>query len=729
MPISPADILKILEKGARRPLTAREILGHLELPRGERQEAVRLLDELAREGVLVSLKGGRFSLPRKVNLVTGPLSVHPEGYGFVSPGDTREGDVFIPGRFLGEAMHGDRVVARVEPGRLKGKSEGRIIRVLERAHQTVVGRFESGDRFGYVVPADPRLHRDIFIPPASTGEARPGQVVVVRLDSFPGKNRNPEGTVVEVLGDAGDPAVEILTIVHKFSLPHTFPSEVEGELPGVPSQVSPSDYSGREDLRDLVTVTIDGESARDFDDAVAVRRETGGRIRLWVSIADVGHYVPEGSAIDREALERGTSVYFPGRCIPMLPEKLSNGICSLNPGVERLAMTAEIVFDEEGNRLESRFYPSLIRSDARLTYTEVRDMVVAEEARVIEAYSGIYPHLLVMKDLAWRLMEMRRRRGSLDFDLPAAEVVLDLRGRLEDIIRSERNLAHRMVEEFMLAANEAVATFLFGRGVPLLYRIHEAPDLEKMQAFQEFAAHFNYGMVLGREGVASRQLQKLLHEAEGRPEERMLNQVLLRSMKQARYDPDNVGHFGLAAELYCHFTSPIRRYPDLVVHRVLRAVLQQGGMKPGRRAQLQRSLPGTGEVTSQRERRAMEAEREIVDLKKCQHMATRVGEVFDGHISGVTPFGCFVELDDVFVEGLLHVSSLGDDFYHYEEELHRLIGEHRRRVFQIGGAVRVQVARVDLERRQIDFSLEEEGDPLRRRKKMKNRPKKAVKRV
>ena len=713
--LSAADILEFLQSQARHPLTAQEILDHFTLSRPQRQAAMRLLKSLVEEGSLAHIKGDRYSLPRSINLVTGTVSAHRDGYGFVSPASGEGGDVFIPARSMREVMHGDRVVVRVEQGFRSGRPEGRIIRVLERAHRTVVGRFESGRRFGYVVPADPRLGTDLFIPKASARQVRPGQMVVARIDTYPGKNRSAEGTIVEVLGDPADPDVEILTIAHKYGLPVDFPGEVLAAAATVPDRVEAADLHGREDLRSLLTVTIDGETAKDFDDAVSVRQEAEGRIRLWVSIADVGHYVAEGSPVDLEAYERGTSVYFPGKCLPMLPEKLSNGICSLNPDVERLAMTAEMLFGRQGERLESRFYPSVIRSRARLTYTEVAAMLLQEEPATIDRYPDVVPHLRVMAELSQRLTAMRRRRGSLDFDLPEAEIVLDLQGRPENIVRAERNLAHRLIEEFMLAANEAVATFLAGRDAPLLYRVHEPPSTEKLQAFQEFIGHFNYGISLEKGSVDPRRLQQLLAELEGKPEERMINQVLLRSMKQAHYSPENVGHFGLAADLYCHFTSPIRRYPDLVVHRVLRQVLTAGKIPEKRKAHLQEKLPAMGEHASQRERRAMEAEREIVSLKKCQFMSDKVGEAFSGFISGVQPFGFFVELKDLFVEGLVHISSIADDFYVFEEDLQRLLGQYRRRIFQVGGEVQVTVAKVDLDRREIDFVLagEEPGEKAR----------------
>ncbi len=705
MPLTASDILKFLEKNASRPLTVREIVSGFDLPRRDRSRAVRLIEEMAREGTLVRLKGERYSIPRQVNLVTGTVSAHRDGYGFISSPDRP--DVFIPARYMREVMHGDRVVVRVERGWRGAKPEGRVIRVLDRVHQTVVGRYEAGPRFGYVVPLDPRLTHDVYIAEGESFGARPGQIVIARIDAYPERNRNPEGAIIQVLGAADDPEVEILTIVHKHGLPYEFPPEVLDEAAVVPDRVRDEDRKGRRDLRDIPLVTIDGETAKDFDDAVAVRDEGEGRVRLWVAIADVAHYVAEGSPIDREAYERSTSVYFPGRAVPMLPEALSNGICSLNPDVERLAMTAEILFDAQGARLESSFYPAVIRSRARLTYTEVWEVLKndGESPAIDEELRG---GLRLMRSLAERLTAMRRTRGSLDFDLPEAEIILDLRGKPENIVRAERNAAHRLIEEFMLAANEAVAAFLSARETPILYRVHDPPAPEKLQAFQQFVANFNYGLVLEDGGVDPRRLQALLAEVEGKPEERMINQVLLRSMRQARYAPENTGHFGLAADLYCHFTSPIRRYPDLMVHRTLKKELTRRS-SAAHRARLEKTLPTAGEHTSQMERRAMEAEREVIDLKKCQFMADKVGEVFDGFVSGVQPFGFFVELKDYFVEGLVRVSSLLDDFYEYEEDLHRLIGQNRRRQFQIGSPVQVTVQSVNLDRREIDFALAFEG--------------------
>lgn len=707
MSLSPGELLAHLKKHPGRSLSVREILAAFPLPRHERQAARILIENLADDGLLHRVKGNRYRLNRNIVLLQGKVTVHRAGYGFVVLDDKDKEDVFVPARHLGAVMDGDRVEVRIvrsERYGRPGRSEGRIVQVLERAHHELLGRYELHHRQAFVLPADPDLSQPIQVSAPSKVPVKPGQIVLVRIDSYPTASRPCTGNIIRVLGDAGDPEVEIAATVYKYGLPADFEPEVLAAASALPSVVRPEDRQGREDLRELPLVTIDGETAMDFDDAVAVRREEHGRIRLWVAIADVGFYVASGSPIDQEALERSTSVYFPGHCIPMLPESLSNEICSLKPHQERLAMVAEMLFDTEGQRLDSRFYSAVIRSQARLTYTEVRDRLESGTTREAGEQDESLGHLQVMEELAQRLTEMRRRRGSLDFDLPEAEVVLGLRGRPEDIVRAERNMAHRIIEEFMLAANEAVATFLHERQVPLLFRIHEPPELEKLQSFQEFVAYLNYGLIIDGQSDTAHQLQNLLSQAAGLPEERMINQVLLRSMKQARYDAENVGHFGLAAELYCHFTSPIRRYPDLVVHRILREVLTSE-KKSQRFSFWQKQLPAIAEQCSVNERRAMEAERDIIDLKKCQFMADRIGEEFQGNVSGVQSFGIFVELQEVFVEGLVPVASLDDDYYQYEEHLHRLIGQRRRRVFQIGTEVSVRLRHVDLDRRQIDFEL------------------------
>lgn len=704
-----SDILDLLQKRANRPLSLKELQAMLELSAGERKMLGKNLQDMVRDGSLVQLKGGRFALPHKVNLVVGTIAVHRDGYGFVAPADTRAQDVFIPARHIRPAMHGDMVVVRLERSLRTGKPEGRVIRVEKRAHRSVVGRYQMEQGVGYVSAVDPRLQDDILIPPEATAGACQGQMVVVDIETYPGRTRGAIGRITEVLGDALDPDVEIKIAAIQFNLPYEFSAEVLAAADKVPQQVDRKDLAEREDLRALNFVTIDGETAKDFDDAVAVTRIDDG-YRLWVAIADVAHYVAVGGVIDKEALERGTSVYFPGACLPMLPEALSNGICSLKPQVDRLVLVAELDFDAAGQRVGSRFCQAVMHSRARLTYTTVAAILVDENPDARIEHEALLDDLELMRELAERRIACRHQRGSLDFDLPEAQILLDLQGRPENIIRTERNLAHRLIEEFMLAANEAVAFWLVQQREPMIFRVHEAPSEGKMAAFQEFIAYFNQGLSLPVEGVKPKLLQEFLERVAGQPEEHVINHVLLRSLPQAYYSVDNLGHFGLAADNYCHFTSPIRRYPDLMVHRILKKQLVQG-TPAGKISAL--PLQEIAQISSLAERRAMDAERDIVKLKKCQFVIDKLGEKFSGMVTSVHAFGFFVELNDIYVEGLVHVSSLEDDFYQYEEERHRLIGMNRRRQFTIGSTVEVCVHKVDLDRREIDFRLLEDQGPGR----------------
>jgi len=696
-----------LKGEAHRPLGMKDILKGLRLKKERKHELKRLLQELVSDGDLVKVRGGRYGIPAKMNLVTGVVQGHPDGFAFIIT-DDEGGDIYVGQRKLKSAMHSDRVAVRVEGERRGGKREGSVVRVIERGCKTVVGRYEKGRKFGYLVPGDARIATDIYIPKGADMDAGDGIVAVAELVTFPGGMRSPEGRIIHVIGFPGDPEVEIQSIIIKHGLPSVFPEEVMAAAEKVGDVPGAKELEGRTDLRAMMTVTIDGETAKDFDDAVSVRREDDGRLRLWVSIADVSHYVGERGVIDEEAYERGTSVYFPDRCIPMLPERLSNGICSLKPGVDRLAMTAEMLFDGSGNRVESVFYNSVIKSDYRLTYTKVKNMLVDGDEALLKEYSPVLADLKTMEELCGRLRSFREARGCLDFDLPEAQILLDMQGGIEAIVRSERNLAHMIIEEFMLAANEAVATFLSDRDLPLLYRIHEEPDDEKMYDFEEFI--HNLGYDLKTKGPKTMALSRLLKEVSGRPEENVINHILLRSMKQAVYSPENKGHFGLAAPTYCHFTSPIRRYPDLVVHRVLKGAVSEGGISGKRKSSLNESLPAVGETTSRLERRAAEAEREVVAWLKARFMVDKVGMEFDGFITGVTSFGIFVELAELFVEGLVHVTSLKDDYYIFDEKRHTLQGERQGRLFKIGARARVKVARVDVEKRQIDFELKAYGE-------------------
>lgn len=707
MQLSKKNILAVL-KSAGEPLHFAGLLRAFG-GRHVKHELKRMLEDMADDGEVTRLRGNSYVLQESLATVRGVLSVHRDGYGFLTPAAGGD-DIFIPQRQMKGALHGDTVEAVAGQSRMgSGKRDGRIAAVIQRATTRVVGRYEENRRGALVIPEDQRLNMVVAIPPKGRGRAEDGQQVVAEIVTYPIGGRPAEGRVTEVLGWPDDPEVEIQSVIRRFDLPHVFAGDVLAEAESIADTVSTTDLEGRVDLRRMPTVTIDGETARDFDDAVSLRRE-GANYRLWVSIADVSHYVRKDSPLDREAYLRGTSVYFPDRCIPMLPERLSNGICSLNPRVDRLTMTAELLFDPNGNMLESSFYPSVINSSARLTYTTVKQIIVDNDAEAADKHRPLLPMLLAMKELALCLQTMRKRRGSIDFDLPEPEIIIGLTGQTEGIIRAERNLAHQVIEEFMLAANEAVARFITSRGLPFLYRVHENPDPAKLLNFQEFIFGFGYEFSLTDDRVEPAAIQRLLAQAEGRPEERMLNYALLRCMKQARYAAENLGHFGLASACYCHFTSPIRRYPDLVVHRILRAALTTAERPDDRRAARQLAiacerLGETGEHTSKRERVAMEAERDVVEMKKLQYMLKHVGEDFDGYIAGVAGFGFFVELDELFVEGLVHISTLSDDIYNYDEKRHSLLGRRSAKVYRIGDKARVKVAAVNPGTRRIEFVL------------------------
>jgi ribonuclease R len=704
-------ILNLMRKSAYRPMTLKELVQHFDIPRRDRESFTDVINELTQRGEIILISQNRYGLPRKMGLKVGRLSVHPDGFGFVAPEEGGE-DVFIKTKELNTAMHGDRVVARVEHALRGQRQEGRVIQILERARTQVVGRFERFSAYGYVTPYDPRLTSDIYVPARASLDAETGQMVVAEITSWSSRNRTPEGRVVEVLGSPEDPGVDEAVVARHYRLPAVFSPETREAARGVPQEVRPKDRQGRVDLRDLFTVTIDGETARDFDDAVSLELSSKKTWHLWVHVADVGHYVLPGSPLDRDARERGTSVYFPGTVIPMLPEELSNGICSLNPRVERLAVTVFMEIDRAGHVLRSDFLETVIRSDARLTYGQVRDVVEGREEPPEGLPDDTPLRLRRMAELAEVLRQARLRRGSIDFDLPEAEILLDLRGRITDIIRAERNLAHRLIEEFMLAANRTVAAYMRRMELPFLYRVHDEPEEEKMELFRRFAAGFGYLLPEGR--VRPVDLSRLMQEVEGKPEAKAVNNLLLRSMKQAVYSPECTGHFGLAFDDYAQFTSPIRRYPDLVCHRLVKAVIRQGSCPAALQAEMEATLPALAEQCSASERTAMEAEREIVLLKKIRFMKDRVGEEFRGFITGVASFGIFVEPVEVMVEGLVHVSSLGDDYYLFDEETQSLVGQHTRRTFRVGDAVTIRVARVDQERRQIDFQLlADDGAPSR----------------
>ena len=702
---SSSQILQLMAEEDR-PLLLREILRRLGLQKEQRHQAREYLKDLADSGKVVRIRGNRYGLPSKMNLIVGRVKAHPDGYGFVIPEAEGEEDIFISSRNLKEAMHGDRVVARIESIQRKGK-EGSVIRILERKTRKVVGKFMRAKNYSYIIPEDERILQEVFIPEGETKRARPNQIVVAEITQYPTERERPEGRITHILGYPDDPEIEPQIIIHKYDLPHRFTSAALKEAQNLPPIPSSHEYRDRVDLRGIPTFTIDGENARDFDDAVSIEREREGGVKLYVSISDVSHYVGEESALDNEAYLRGTSVYFPDRAIPMFPPELSNEICCLHPRSDRLTLTAELRYNGNGERREVRFYPSVIRSNERLTYTWVRKILVDGETELREKFSPLLPSLDLMADLCQKLRQKRIARGAIDFDLPEPEVILNLQGETEDIIRAERSLAHQVIEEFMIAANEAVAHFMEEKGFPFIYRIHEPPKKEAMDEFRRFISHLGYKM-RKESDPSAKEFQRVLSDVKGRPEERVVNEILLRSMKWAKYSGKNLGHFGLASDGYTHFTSPIRRYPDLMVHRFLKKVFSGEEMKIPEEV-----LANKADHLSNRERVAMEAEREILNRYRVRFMKDKVGEEFEGVISGVTAFGFFVELKGIFVEGLVRVTSLHDDYYQYHEKKYCLVGERTHKTFRIGDEVRVRVDRVDVERRHIDFGPIEKKDRVK----------------
>ena len=709
------QLLKLIRDKIEHPATARELLQRLKIPRDEGPTVKRLLKDLVQSGDLIQTRGTRFGLPDRMNLVVGRVTTHPRGFGFVVPDrplDEVKGDLYIAGSNLNQAMHGDRVVARLERVSERG-AEGRILRILERGSATVVGRFDQDDSgMGFVVPFDRRLIMDVHIPSGEESDAKPGDMVTVEITRWPTPARGPLGRIIEVLGDIDEPGVDTQIIIRKYGIPDEHGPEAVEEAKRLGSAVRDADLRGRTDFRSRLTVTIDGEHARDFDDAITLERLPNGNYWLGVHIADVANYVPEGSALDEEAYERGTSVYFPERAVHMFPSELATGLCSLNPNVDRLVQSCLMEIDRRGEVVRYEMHDGVIHSDARMTYTDVNAILTEQDPEVTERYRELVPLFETMRELFEILNRRRHRRGSIDFDLKEPEIVLDDEGMVEEIIALERNVAHRIIEEFMLVANETVAEYLSDHGVPTLYRIHEDPDPLKVGQFEEFISTLGYALTAPAEQIRPRHFQKLVEKMRGTPEEKPIAFLMLRTMQKARYDAENIGHFGLAAANYTHFTSPIRRYPDLVVHRTLREH-RHGAMNEERQAELSDELPETARHTSERERRADDAERELVQWKKVRFMADKVGDEFEGYITGVTAFGLYIELIEHFVEGLIHISTMADDYYRFVERAHVLRGENKGKVYRLGDRVTVQVVKVDMERRQVDLGMSEILDAMR----------------
>ncbi len=691
-----SSVLKALRESRRGPMKPKALAAALEVPSHDYRAFRDSLRELEERGVVYRVKGGRYAAPDRISLVRGVLSTIRSGDAFVRVDDASEQDVFIPSAEFATAMDGDRVVARIER-RPRGRNPvGSVIKVLERAHPTIVGTYHQGRKVGYVVPRDPSLGSDVIVPWGDEAGAQDGDVVVVRIVSYGERRHGPTGEVERVLGPVSDPGVDVLSVLFGHGLPLEFPVEVEKVAQARADEVAIEPGPGREDFRDTLVFTIDPADAKDHDDALSVRPLGEGLWEVGIHIADVSAYVERGGAIDLEALNRGTSVYLVDRVVPMLPHALSAGACSLRPDEDRLAVSVLATLDAQGRLREHRFRRTVIRSRHRLAYEDVQAVLDGGEGPDAETSMAIK----TLDTLARALRRKREERGSIDFDLPEARVILDEDGAPVDIVRVQRLSSHRLVEDFMLLANEVVALEGESKRLPVLFRVHEPPTVEKMDQLREFLA--SVGQTLPKRKVRPSDLQAVLERVDGRPEENLVRTVVLRSMQRAVYSPDNLGHFGLAAEYYAHFTSPIRRYPDLVTHRAVIRGLIEGESVP---ESWHEDLGETAERCSLREKAATDAERDSVALKKIEFMERHLGDEFEGTIAGVTSFGFFVLLDAYFVEGLVHVNSLDDDYYEFREEEYALVGSRRGRRFRLGDRVKIQVSRVNREERHVDFLL------------------------
>ncbi|MFC2768592.1 MAG: ribonuclease R [Mitsuokella sp.] len=707
-------ILAYMHEEAYRPLLAEDLAEEMHLEGEDLVGFGTALEALEADGAIIKNRSDLYGVPSRMHLVVGKLSMTAKGFGFIVP-DVRESeeetDVFVPASDLATAMHGDRVVARVHAAEEEGRSrEGEIIRILKRANEKIVGTFESSKTFGFVTPDNTKLTQDVFVPKKEAHGAKTGSKVVVAITKWPDRRRNAEGRVIEVLGKIGDPGVDVLSVMRQYDLSESFPEDVQQAADACEKEPSPEEYRGRRDRRDFPIVTVDGDDSKDLDDGVYAKRHADGSFFLGVYIADVSWYVRENQPLDREARARGTSVYLVDRVIPMLPKELSNGICSLNAGVDRLAMACEMEVRADGEITSYEIVPAVIHVYRRLTYNIVNKVLVDKEEPFCSDNEDIRAMLETLKDLRGALKDKRRRRGSIDFDLTEIKVKLDEKGHPVALVKRAGTLAESIIEECMLAANETVARHMDTRNQPFMYRVHEQPTGEKIERLNSLLSTFGLFVHQSESGeIEPMDVRKVLEKVSGRPEERIISAVALRSMQQARYSEMSLGHFGLAARYYTHFTSPIRRYPDLMVHRLLREAAEAGGKIPAARAeQLRVLLPEIAEHSSARERLATEAERETTDMKKIEYMAQFVGEEFDGIISGVTQFGIFVELDNG-VEGLVHVSTMVNDFYEYREDLYAMVGERTNAQYRLGDPVQILLVRANVEERSLDFVLKDNG--------------------
>lgn len=702
-------ILAYMESEGYVPIKRRDMRAMLSVPQEDREKFENLINELIAEGRVFETKKGKLASPKDLQMATGTFIGHARGFGFVTP-DAGGEDIFIPASETMGAMQKDRVLYKMLHKAEKGKkADGVIVRILERGQQRIVGTFEAGSKgYGFVVADDKKIAKDIFISRENTKGAVTGHKVVVEITDYGEDRRNPEGKVIEILGHINDPGVDILSVIRRYELAVEFPEEVYAEIEHLGTEVAEADKKGREDLRDLLTITIDGADAKDLDDAVSLKRLGNGNFELGVHIADVSHYVRENTALDKEAYARGTSVYLVDRVIPMLPHKLSNGICSLNPHVDRLALSCLMEVNGRGEVVSHRILESVINSDYRMTYTAVREILEDGTPALLEQYAEILPMLEDMEELRQILGEKRRKRGSVNFDLPESKIILDENGKPIDIKPYEKSIATNMIEEFMLVCNETIAENSFWQEMPFMYRSHQEPDEDKLEKMEQFLRGFGYYLRKKDGEIHPREMQKVLQKAEETDEERIITRMVLRSMMQAKYTAENGGHFGLAAKYYCHFTSPIRRYPDLEIHRMIKKMLH-GELDEKASVYYRRKMPDWAKHCSKQERVAEDAERDTDALKKVEFMEDKVGQIYEGIISGVTNWGIYVELPNT-IEGMVALSQMDDDYYEFDEKKMLVFGKRTKKSYRLGDKVVVSVAKVDRMMGTIDFVFEEENE-------------------
>lgn len=697
-------ILHLMREESYRPLDREELVQVFASNRSEQIIISNILQEMQEEGLIYKTKKDRYGIPEKMNLHVGHLNVHPRGFGFLETGKEGEEDIFIPAHAMGGAMNGDKVIIRkLRSDRSLSKIEGEVIKIIERVISSIVGTYESSKNFGFVIPEDRKLAEDIFVSKKFAGKAKSGDIVVCKIIHYPTKGRNAEGKITEILGKKGDPGVDLLAIIRQKKLSETFTKKVLSEASTIPTEIRDAEKQGRADFRNELIYTIDGWDSKDFDDAISIKKTEQGTYALGVHIADVAHYVKEGSLLDKEALKRGTSVYLVNTVLPMLPEILSNELCSLQPKKERLALSCLMEVDSSGNVLRHEICESLITSKARLFYDEVSDFLEKNEDPTASIPEEIKENLRLCHELAQILAKKRKKRGSVDFDFPESKILMSPEGKVLSVERAERRIANRLIEEFMILANETVAEQFFWSQLPFIYRTHEVPDSERMTDFMRFIASFGYRLKDRSEEMHPKELQKLLQEIKGKKEEAVIAKLMLRSLRQARYSPTCTGHFGLASKYYCHFTSPIRRYPDLQIHRIIKESLD-GSLSPRRTEHFQKIVDQVSCESSVRERRAEEAQRQVEDLRKAEYMLQFIGETFEGTISSLTSFGIFVMLENT-VEGLIRLHELTDDYYSFDPVNYQLVGEHTKRKFLMGDRLTVRVESISTELREINFSL------------------------